>query len=75
MPDISMCRDHACPSRGQCYRYMATPSERQTYAEFWRAEGMSNYPSRVIDKTSPASFGFVATALPLWTDGTPFQSE
>ena len=35
-----MCRDHACPSRGQCYRYMATPSERQTYAEFWRAEGM-----------------------------------
>ena len=40
MPDLSMCRDHACPSRLKCYRYQALPSVRQTYAEFGRAEGM-----------------------------------
>jgi len=40
VPDVSLCRDHSCPSRGQCYRYTATPSKRQTYAEFGRAEGL-----------------------------------
>lgn len=39
MPDLAMCRDHACPAREQCYRYKATPSTRQTYADFERADG------------------------------------
>lgn len=33
MPDISMCRDHDCPSRAKCYRYRAAP------APFWQAFG------------------------------------
>jgi len=51
MPDISMCVDVKCPSRNDCYRYMATPTQpMQTYAgfqhepdskcdEYWPAEG------------------------------------
>lgn len=32
MPDITMCRDAACPFREHCYRFTATPSEhRQSY--------------------------------------------
>jgi hypothetical protein len=34
MPDISMCLSTSCPSRLTCYRFTATPSERQTYADF-----------------------------------------
>lgn len=37
MPDISMCSDNKCPSRGDCHRYCAMPSEyRQAYADFER---------------------------------------
>lgn len=37
MPDMAMCRDSSCPSRGTCYRYIAVPSPfRQTYASFDR---------------------------------------
>ena len=37
MPDISMCRDDACPSRQQCYRFTATPSQfLQSYGSFGR---------------------------------------
>ena len=25
MPDITMCRDHECPSRNECLRFMALP--------------------------------------------------
>lgn len=31
MPDICMCRDEDCPQKGKCYRYMAKPSELQSY--------------------------------------------
>lgn len=34
MPDIAMCANTTCPKRGECYRFRATPSEYQTYAEF-----------------------------------------
>ncbi len=35
MPDISMCKNNACPSRNDCYRFSAKPNEyRQAYAEF-----------------------------------------
>lgn len=39
MPDISLCRDHDCPSRTYCYRYRAKPSEWQSYGTFPRDEG------------------------------------
>ena len=34
MPDITMCMSRQCPSRGDCYRYLAPLNERQSYAEF-----------------------------------------
>lgn len=35
MADISLCRDHECPSREHCYRYRAKPHVlRQSYADF-----------------------------------------
>lgn len=37
MPDISMCGDHECPSRGQCHRWLAWPDGmRQAYTDFAR---------------------------------------
>jgi len=39
MPDISMCKDHECPSRMICYRYRAKPSNFQSYAGF-KHEGL-----------------------------------
>ena len=34
MPDITMCKNEACPKKEECYRYKANPSEQQSYAEF-----------------------------------------
>lgn len=34
MPDITMCANVDCPKRGECYRFRATPSERQSYSNF-----------------------------------------
>lgn len=34
MPDIAMCSNAECPRRGECYRFRATPSERQSYSLF-----------------------------------------
>lgn len=34
MPDIAMCVNKSCHMREQCYRFRATPSERQAYADF-----------------------------------------
>lgn len=35
MPDISMCNNAICPSKENCYRFTAKPSEfRQSYAKF-----------------------------------------
>jgi hypothetical protein len=31
MPDITMCRLKTCHLKNTCYRYMVTPSYRQTY--------------------------------------------
>lgn len=34
MPDVSLCRDHECPSKVHCYRYRAKPSKcMQSYIE------------------------------------------
>ena len=34
MPDISMCLNVECPSRFDCYRYMAEPKDQQDYMGF-----------------------------------------
>lgn len=35
MPDISMCKNHMCALRQDCYRYTATPNEHwQAYCSF-----------------------------------------
>jgi len=34
MPDISMCRNSGCKASTYCYRFQATPSQRQSYASF-----------------------------------------
>ncbi len=34
MPDISMCQNEKCKLKMECYRYMAKPSGRQSYADF-----------------------------------------
>ena len=35
MPDIAMCENGFCPSRGDCHRYTAQPSDmRQSYGLF-----------------------------------------
>lgn len=31
MPDITMCPGEDCPVRDSCYRFTATPHERQSY--------------------------------------------
>ncbi len=37
MPDIAMCKDHECPSRHVCWRYLAPPTpDWQPYAAFER---------------------------------------
>ena len=34
MPDITMCEPTSCNMKEWCYRYTATPSERQAYCDF-----------------------------------------
>lgn len=34
MPDITMCDNKECTKRKYCYRYLARPSERQSFATF-----------------------------------------
>lgn len=39
MGDFSMCSNQQCPSKEQCYRFMAIPSRFQSYANFTPKEG------------------------------------
>jgi hypothetical protein len=39
MPDISMCSNNLCPSAGKCYRYMAIPSDWQSYQGYTVPKG------------------------------------
>jgi hypothetical protein len=34
MPDISMCQNKECPSKEDCYRFTAKPSEWQAWSIF-----------------------------------------
>ena len=56
MPDISMCADRKCPSRGECHRYCAEPSQfLQSYGMFKRPEDQERckyfWPRRTYDLT------------------------
>ena len=59
MPDIAMCGDDKCPSRGKCYRHKdggTKPSEwRQAYMDFQRPADAVKccdfLPARKKDKT------------------------
>lgn len=40
MPDIAMCQNKSCPSRQDCYRFMAAPTPwYQSYMDFKPAPG------------------------------------
>lgn len=39
MPDIALCRNIFCPSKGSCYRYKAIPNDYQSYGGFVVLEG------------------------------------
>lgn len=42
MADIAMCKDDECPSKSNCYRFLAKPAEMlQTIGEFGRKPGES----------------------------------
>ena len=43
MPDIAMCYNQKCPYRTKCYRFMATPSDYQTFGEFKWDDGCDYY--------------------------------
>ena len=34
MPDITMCVTKTCPIREGCYRYIAKPTDYQSYSDF-----------------------------------------
>jgi hypothetical protein len=34
MPDLALCKNASCPSKGHCYRFTAEPSCHQVYAAF-----------------------------------------
>lgn len=49
MPDIAMCTDRWCPSRGECYRYRAVPTLGwQTYQFFPRDAGDAAWRVRAM---------------------------
>ena len=37
MADISMCSGGDCPRKDQCYRFTATPSEWQSWSDFYQS--------------------------------------
>ena len=60
MPDITMCKDDECPSRKDCYRFMAEPNPRRqsyfaesprpkTFAQIKRTEGCEMF-RRITDR-------------------------
>jgi hypothetical protein len=43
MPDITMCNNHRCKMREGCFRYVAEPSDRQSYCYFMGGENCDSY--------------------------------
>lgn len=60
MPDISLCRNATCVLKYKCYRYMAKPSERQSYSTFFpKVDGSCDwfYDIRGIDDYKLDKYG------------------
>ena len=58
MPDISMCKNDKCPSKEECYRYRAIPSDvRQLYGGFTleKSKNKCDYYMSILksDKLTP----------------------
>lgn len=49
MTDITMCQPTNCDKKTTCYRYTATPSERQAYCDFSRVDENLPYAKTVLD--------------------------
>ena len=43
MADITMCINESCPKKGSCFRFLARPSEFQSYAFFSGGDGDCAY--------------------------------
>ena len=44
MPDITMCKNKTCPLNEKCYRFMAKPDARQSFAVFTQeVDGTCDY--------------------------------
>jgi hypothetical protein len=43
MADITMCINQSCPKKGSCFRFLARPSEFQSYAFFSGGDGDCAY--------------------------------
>ena len=43
MPDITMCQSIDCPWRYKCLRYITTPGEHQSWADFYSRECKDGY--------------------------------
>ena len=50
MPDISMCQNVDCPFHESCYRFNATPSDYQSYADFAPVDGACEYYEKMEKK-------------------------
>lgn len=48
MPDITMCQPTNCSKKTTCYRYTATPSERQAYCDFSHVDESLPYAKTVL---------------------------
>lgn len=43
MPDITMCQDESCPCKDNCYRFIATADNHQSYGDFKWDDGCNFY--------------------------------
>lgn len=53
MPDITLCRDHTCPQKESCYRFLAEPEKywQSYFAESPRNGDECRYYWEVEEKT------------------------
>jgi hypothetical protein len=52
MADITMCQNNDCKKKDKCFRYMAKPSEIQSYGVFANCNKKSNYENFILNRIS-----------------------
>lgn len=76
MADTTMCQDGECASASECHRYCAIPSDRQSYAEFWRDRESGEFscphfvPRRAGDRTQHQQIRITAMKLRVVQEST-----